>query len=135
MHEIQAEFSFAAAHRLPRYQGKCVNLHGHNYKLAVTLRGEPDPYTGIFIDLRYAHSFALDPARIPGLARGPRAPRFAHETAFALRVPPGTEVRLDPTEHDAHRWVPIPEALELLPFAGLRRAIRMASSGPSAAAS
>jgi len=51
MHEIQAEFSFAAAHRLPRYQGKCVNLHGHNYKLAVTLRGEPDPYTGIFIDL------------------------------------------------------------------------------------
>ena len=51
MHEIQAEFSFAAAHRLPRYQGKCVNLHGHNYKLAVTLRGESDPYTGIFIDL------------------------------------------------------------------------------------
>jgi 6-pyruvoyltetrahydropterin/6-carboxytetrahydropterin synthase len=51
MHEIQAEFGFAAAHRLPRYQGKCVNLHGHNYKLAVTLRGEPDPYTGIFVDL------------------------------------------------------------------------------------
>jgi len=51
VHEIQAEFSFAAAHRLPRYQGKCVNLHGHNYKLAVTLRGEPDPYTGIFVDL------------------------------------------------------------------------------------
>ena len=51
MHEIQAEFTFAAAHRLPRYEGKCVNLHGHNYKLAVTLRGEPDPYTGIFVDL------------------------------------------------------------------------------------
>ena len=51
MHEIQAEFTFAAAHRLPRYQGKCVNLHGHNYKLAVTLRGEPDGYTGIFVDL------------------------------------------------------------------------------------
>ena len=51
MHEMQAEFTFAAAHRLPRYQGKCANLHGHNYKLAVTLRGEPDPYTGIFVDL------------------------------------------------------------------------------------
>jgi len=93
------------------------------------------PTLSDLIDLRYAHSFALDPARIPGLAQGPRPPRFAHETAFALRVPPGTEVRLDPTEHDAHRWAPIPEALELLPFAGLRRAIRMASSGPSAAAS
>src|SRR5437868_12178711 len=51
MHEIQAEFSFAAAHRLPRYQGKCFNLHGHNYKLSVTLRGVPDAYTGIFVDL------------------------------------------------------------------------------------
>jgi len=51
MHEIRAEFTFASAHRLPRDQGKCVNLHGHNYKLAVTLRGEPDGYTGIFVDL------------------------------------------------------------------------------------
>jgi lipoyl(octanoyl) transferase len=79
------------------------------------------------VDLRYAHSFALDPARIPGLAaQGPRAPRFAHETAFALRVPPGTEVRLDPGEHDAHRWAKAGEALQLLPFAGLRRALRLA---------
>jgi 6-pyruvoyltetrahydropterin/6-carboxytetrahydropterin synthase len=51
MHEIQAEFSFPAAHQLPRYQGKCKNLHGPNYKLSVTLRGEPDAYTGIFVDL------------------------------------------------------------------------------------
>jgi 6-pyruvoyltetrahydropterin/6-carboxytetrahydropterin synthase len=51
MHEIQAEFTFAAAHQLPRYDGKCKNLHGHNYKIAVTLRGEPDRYSGLFIDL------------------------------------------------------------------------------------
>ena len=85
------------------------------------------PALSDLIDLHYAHSFALDPARIPGLPPGARAPRFAHETAFALRVPEGTEVRLDPTEHDAHRWAPIPEALQLLPFAGLRRAIRLAT--------
>jgi len=85
------------------------------------------PALSDLVDLRYAHSFALDPARIPGLAaQGPRAPRFAHETAFALRVPPGTEVRLDPTEHDAHRWANVPEALQLLPIAGLRRALRLA---------
>ena len=51
MHEVQAEFTFPAAHQLPRYEGKCRNLHGHNYKLAVTLRGEPDRYSGIFVDL------------------------------------------------------------------------------------
>src|SRR6267378_737481 len=66
------------------------------------------PALSDLIDLRYAHRFALDPGRIPGLAaQGPRAPRFAHEAAFALRVPPGTEVRLDPGEHDAQRWAPI----------------------------
>src|SRR3954454_10217656 len=50
MHQIEAEFSFAAAHRLPRYQGKCFNLHGHNYRFQVVIRGDPDPYTGILVD-------------------------------------------------------------------------------------
>jgi 6-pyruvoyltetrahydropterin/6-carboxytetrahydropterin synthase len=50
MHQIEVEFTFAAAHRLPRYQGKCFNLHGHNYRFQVVLRGDPDAYTGIFVD-------------------------------------------------------------------------------------
>ena len=50
MHQLEVEFTFAAAHRLPRYQGKCFNLHGHNYKLQVVLRGEPDAHSGIFVD-------------------------------------------------------------------------------------
>jgi len=50
MHQIEAEFTFAAAHRLPRYNGKCFNLHGHNYRIQVVLRGDPDPYSGIFVD-------------------------------------------------------------------------------------
>ena len=48
--QIEAEFTFAAAHRLPRYVGKCFNLHGHNYRFQVVLRGEPDAYTGMFVD-------------------------------------------------------------------------------------
>ena len=48
--ELTVEYKFAAAHRLPRYQGKCFNLHGHNYKLAVALRGEPHPDSGLLID-------------------------------------------------------------------------------------
>jgi 6-pyruvoyltetrahydropterin/6-carboxytetrahydropterin synthase len=47
---LEMDFHFAAAHRLPRYRGKCFNMHGHNYKLTVTLYGEPDPYTGILVD-------------------------------------------------------------------------------------
>lgn len=32
-------FRFEAAHRLSEHQGKCACLHGHSYKLEITLRG------------------------------------------------------------------------------------------------
>lgn len=34
--------------------GKCANKnwHGHNYKLVVTVKGEPDPITGFVIDAK-----------------------------------------------------------------------------------
>ncbi len=47
---LEMEFHFAAAHRLPRYRGKCFNLHGHNYRLVVGLRGTPDRESGILVD-------------------------------------------------------------------------------------
>lgn len=36
---VTKEFTFAAAHFLTKYHGKCENLHGHNYKLCVTVSG------------------------------------------------------------------------------------------------
>jgi 6-pyruvoyltetrahydropterin/6-carboxytetrahydropterin synthase len=47
---LDVEFYFAAAHRLPRYEGPCFRLHGHNYKFFVTLEGEVDPRTGMIAD-------------------------------------------------------------------------------------
>ena len=32
--------------------GRCAEQHGHNYRLEVTLRGEPDPITGMVLDLK-----------------------------------------------------------------------------------
>src|SRR5205809_215844 len=32
-------FRFDAAHSLPGHQGKCARLHGHSYRLEVTIRG------------------------------------------------------------------------------------------------
>ncbi len=55
---------FSASHRLHSDQlsdaenseiyGLCNNPmgHGHNYELEVTVRGEPDPVTGMVIDLK-----------------------------------------------------------------------------------
>jgi len=37
---ITKEFKFSAAHKLTEYKGKCEKLHGHTYKLQVTVKGE-----------------------------------------------------------------------------------------------
>jgi len=47
---LDVEFAFAAAHRLPRYDGPCFRLHGHNYRFLVALEGEVDPRTGMIAD-------------------------------------------------------------------------------------
>lgn len=47
---LDVEFYFAAAHRLPRYEGPCFRLHGHNYKFFVTVEGEVDPRSGMITD-------------------------------------------------------------------------------------
>lgn len=40
MLKLSVNFGFAASHFLTNYHGKCENLHGHNYKLVVTVEGE-----------------------------------------------------------------------------------------------
>ena len=38
---ITKKFTFEAAHALYGYDGKCKNIHGHSYKLFVTIIGNP----------------------------------------------------------------------------------------------
>lgn len=38
---ITKQFSFETGHALYGYDGKCKNVHGHSYKLDVTVIGEP----------------------------------------------------------------------------------------------
>lgn len=37
--KVTKEVTFDSAHMLSNYRGKCSNLHGHTYKLQVTLEG------------------------------------------------------------------------------------------------
>ena len=39
MIRITKEFKFEMAHALHGYDGLCKNIHGHSYKLWVTIRG------------------------------------------------------------------------------------------------
>jgi 6-pyruvoyltetrahydropterin/6-carboxytetrahydropterin synthase len=49
---LTREFRFEAAHLLPRApEGhKCRRLHGHSFRVEVTVEGEVDPSTGWFLD-------------------------------------------------------------------------------------
>ncbi|MHB0756010.1 6-pyruvoyl trahydropterin synthase family protein [Polaribacter sp. M15] len=38
---ITKQFNFETGHALYGYDGKCKNVHGHSYKLAVTVSGTP----------------------------------------------------------------------------------------------
>ena len=75
------------------------------------------------VDLGYRHGFGLDPS----LARA-AAPslRLAEETAFAARLPAGFAPRLS-AEHGEWGWFSPGEAVEAARFAGLKRAIRLAT--------
>jgi 6-pyruvoyltetrahydropterin/6-carboxytetrahydropterin synthase len=50
MFEVSVEYSFAAGHALRGYKGKCENVHGHNYKVRVTVEGEKLNSIGLLMD-------------------------------------------------------------------------------------
>jgi 6-pyruvoyltetrahydropterin/6-carboxytetrahydropterin synthase len=53
MFELSKQFRFDAAHTLNRVVDteSSRRVHGHSYRAEITVRGEPDPETGMIIDL------------------------------------------------------------------------------------
>ena len=47
---LSVDFNFCSAHQLPFYDGPCKRLHGHNYRLTVTIAGKPSPNDGMIRD-------------------------------------------------------------------------------------
>jgi 6-pyruvoyltetrahydropterin/6-carboxytetrahydropterin synthase len=50
MFEVSVEETFAAGHALRNYHGKCEKVHGHNYRVQVTLEGEDLNPAGLLVD-------------------------------------------------------------------------------------
>jgi 6-pyruvoyltetrahydropterin/6-carboxytetrahydropterin synthase len=50
MFEVSVEQTFAAGHALRDYKGKCENVHGHNYRVRVTIAGEQLDAAGLLVD-------------------------------------------------------------------------------------
>jgi 6-pyruvoyltetrahydropterin/6-carboxytetrahydropterin synthase len=52
MYEVMIEEEFSAAHALRGYRGKCENLHGHNWKVEIYVRGERLDEVGMLVDFK-----------------------------------------------------------------------------------
>ena len=48
---VTKEFTFDSCHQLKEYVGACARLHGHTYKLQVTVEGELDKI-GMVVDFK-----------------------------------------------------------------------------------
>ena len=59
MMKITKEFTFDCAHKLNDYDGLCGFLHGHTYKLHVTLKGEPKN-NGMILDFNELKKTVFD---------------------------------------------------------------------------
>ena len=49
---IIKKFEFGAAHRLPKYDGPCNRLHGHNWVMEVGITGPVDKDSGMIMDFK-----------------------------------------------------------------------------------
>ena len=50
MFEVSVEQTFAAGHALRNYKGACENVHGHNFKVQVTIEGQELDDAGMLVD-------------------------------------------------------------------------------------
>jgi len=56
MYELRVQSEFAAAHFLREYEGKCENLHGHNWRIDVYVRGRSLDRAGMLVDFKHVKS-------------------------------------------------------------------------------
>ncbi|MBI3991349.1 MAG: 6-carboxytetrahydropterin synthase, partial [Candidatus Omnitrophica bacterium] len=50
MYNIRVELYFSSAHYLRGYKGKCEDLHGHNWKVEVTVEAKEPDKIGLVMD-------------------------------------------------------------------------------------
>ncbi len=49
---LTSQLEFAAAHRLRGYEGNCARLHGHNWKVEISVSGEHLNDVGMLMDFK-----------------------------------------------------------------------------------
>jgi 6-pyruvoyltetrahydropterin/6-carboxytetrahydropterin synthase len=108
MFEVSVEETFSSGHALRGYKGKCENVHGHNYRVKVTLTGPQLDSIGLLVDFtelkrvlrgiigRIDHQFLndLEPFKTVNPSAENLAKYFYDETSQQLTgLPAGASIR------------------------------------------
>lgn len=79
---ITKQFNFETGHALYGYDGKCKNVHGHSYKLSVTVIGTPITDTG---NVKYG--MVIDFSDLKKIVKEEIVDVFDHATVFNKNTP------------------------------------------------
>ena len=79
---ITKQFSFETGHALYGYDGKCRNVHGHSYKLSVTVIGEPIEDTK-----NVKFGMVIDFGDLKKIVKSEIVDKFDHATVFNKNTP------------------------------------------------
>jgi len=79
---ITKQFTFETGHALYGYDGKCRNVHGHSYKLSVTVIGEP------ITDKEHVKlGMVIDFGDLKKIVKSEIVDQFDHATVFNKNTP------------------------------------------------
>jgi 6-pyruvoyltetrahydropterin/6-carboxytetrahydropterin synthase len=79
---ITKQFSFETGHALYGYDGKCKNVHGHSYKLSVTVLGKPiEDATNVKFGM------VIDFTDLKRIVKEEIVDQFDHATVFNKNTP------------------------------------------------
>ncbi|GAA4892450.1 6-carboxytetrahydropterin synthase [Flaviramulus aquimarinus] len=79
---ITKQFSFETGHALYGYDGKCKNVHGHSYKLSVTVIGKP-----ISDHTHVKYGMVIDFGDLKKIVKEEIVNVFDHATVFNKNTP------------------------------------------------
>ena len=79
---ITKQFSFETGHALYGYDGKCKNVHGHSYKLSVTVIGQP-----ISDNSNVKFGMVIDFSDLKKIVKEEIVDNFDHATVFNKNTP------------------------------------------------
>jgi 6-pyruvoyltetrahydropterin/6-carboxytetrahydropterin synthase len=79
---ITKQFSFETGHALYGYDGKCRHVHGHSYKLSVTVTGKP-----ISDNTNVKYGMVIDFSDLKKIVKTEIVDVFDHATVFNKNTP------------------------------------------------